>query len=84
MDTAPVFKPAKHFLYLVAVSVKRPVAGDRHLAIDLRQYAGREALCGQDASKPVGVIATIAEHRRRLRQGVEHQRRALVVAHLAF
>ena len=84
VDTAPVFKPAKQFLFLVALSVKRPVVGDRHLAIDLRQYAGREALSGQGASKPVGVIAAIAEHRRGLRQGVEHQRRALVVAHLAF
>ena len=27
VDTAPVFKPAKHFLYLVALSVKRPVWG---------------------------------------------------------
>ena len=45
-DTAPVFKPAKHFLSLVALSVMRSVAGDRHLAIDLRQFAGREALCG--------------------------------------
>ena len=84
VDTAPAFKPAKHFLYVLALSVKRPVVGDRHLAIGLRQYAGREALCGQGASKPGGVIAAIAEHRRGLRRGVEHQRRAVVVAHLAF
>ena len=82
VDTAPVLvKPVKHFLFLVALSVKRPVVGDRNLAIGLRQYAGREALSGQGASKPVGVIP---EHRRGLRQGVEHQCRALVVDHLAF
>ena len=59
MDTAPVLEPAEHVLDLVALSVERPVVGDRHLAVDLRRYAGRDALCGQGASKPVGVIAAI-------------------------
>ena len=84
MDAPPVLELAEHLHDLVALSVERLVVGDRHLAVDLRRYAARDALCGQGASKPVGVIAAIDEHRRGLRQGVEHQRRALVVAHLAF
>ena len=84
MDEPPFLELAEPILDLVALSVKRPVVGDRHLAVDLRRYAGRDALCGQGASNAVGVMAAIAEHRRGLRQNVEHQRRAHVVAHLAF
>lgn len=58
--------------------------GRRHLAVDLGQDAGEEAPSGQSGPEPVGVIASIGEQGLRRRQGIDHERRVLVIAHLIF
>jgi hypothetical protein len=45
---------------------------------------GSVPACGERLSEPVGVVASIADHRLDLGKRFKHQRRALVVAHLAF
>ena len=46
--------------------------------------AGLDPLFDQGFAKPVAVIASIGDQRLGVRQGIEHQRRALMIAHLAF
>ena len=55
---------------------------DRHFAVALLRDAGGNALCDESAAEPVGVVAASTEHRRGGRQGIEHQRCTLVIAHL--
>jgi len=77
-------EPSEHVLDAVALSVERAVVRDRDFAVGLGRDAGDNPAFGQRAAEPVGVISPVAEHGLGLRQSVEHQRRALVVAHLAF
>ena len=39
---------------------------------------------GERVTEPVGVVAAVGQQHRGLRHGLEHERRARVVAHLAF
>ncbi len=62
----------------------RLVVGDLDLSVGLRGDAGVEAAFGQGGSQPVGAVAFVTEQDLGPRQGVEHQGRAFVVAHLSL
>ena len=78
----PVLEPAEHALDLVVLTVKRSVVRDRHLTVGLRRDAGNDAAFVESIAEPVCIVALVAEHRLGLRQDIEHQGRAFVVAHL--
>jgi hypothetical protein len=84
MDAPPVLEASEHVLDLVALAIEGFVVGDRDLAVGFGWDARGDALGDQGLTEPVGVVTPIAEHGPGLGQGVQHQSRALVVAHLAF
>ena len=49
---------------------------------DPRGDAGKYAVCAQLIAQPVSIIASVSEHWLGLWGGIQHERRALVVAHL--
>jgi len=84
VDAPPVLQSGEHGLDPVALAVERLVVLDLDLAIGLRRDAGRDPSFDQGLAEPVGVVAFVAEQRLGLREGVDHQGRTLVIAHLAL
>ena len=84
VDAAPVFEFAEHVLDLVALAVEGGVVGDWHFAVGLRRDAGGDAALSQRMAEPVGIVAAVGEQRLGLREGIDHHRSALVIAHLPF
>ena len=83
VDAPSLLQSAEHVFDLVALAVERLVVLDLDLAIGLRRDAGRDSSCDQGLAEPVGVVAFVAEQRLGLGEGVDHQGRTLVIAHLA-
>jgi hypothetical protein len=81
-DSAPVFDFSEVAFYLVTFFVERPVLFVPDLAVLLRRDAGGNALCSQRLAEPVAVVAPIPGQGLGIRQGVEHELCALVIAHL--
>ena len=84
MDAAPVIKFSEHVFDLVALPIERGVVRDWHFAVLLRRDAGGNFAFCECGAKPVCVIASVAEQGFGLGQGVDHQCRPFVVAHLPF
>jgi hypothetical protein len=84
MNKSPVFESAEHILDFVSLAVERTVMFDRLFAVGFLRDASCDAPFGQSLTRPVGVIALVAEKFLGLRQGRQHQRRIFVAAHLAF
>ncbi len=84
VDAPPVLESAEHVFDLVALAIERIVVLDWDLAVELGGYAGGNAPGGDGLAEPVGVVTSVAEQGFGLGQGGDHQRRALVVAHLAL
>jgi len=84
VDASPVLEPTEHVFDLVALAVQRSVVRDRDFAVGLGWDARRDAALAQRQAEPVRVIAPVAEHRLGFGKGIDHQRRALIVAHLIF
>ena len=82
VDAPPVFEPSEHVLDLVALFVEDDVMWDRDLPVGFRRNAGGDAARGEGGAEPVGVVTLVGEKLPGYRQGGQHQRRALVVAHL--
>ena len=55
---------------------------DGDFAIGFRGYAGCNAAGGEGGAEPIGVVTLVGQELLCLRHGGQHQRRALVVAHL--
>lgn len=81
---APALELSQHILDLVTFAIKQPIMRDWGLAVPLGWYSGGNASLGRRCAEPVGVIAAISNQRFGLREGVDHQRRTLIVVHLAF
>ncbi len=84
MDAAPVLELAEHLLDPVALAIEGAVVRDRYLAVGFLEDALRDATRDQVVSEPVGVVVPVAEHGVGSWQRVDHQRGALVIAHLAL
>ncbi len=84
VDAPPVLEFAEHVFDPVALAVEGGVVRDRHLAVGLRRDAGSDATLGQGMAEPVGIVAPIGEQCLGLGERIDHQRGALVVAHLPF
>ena len=56
--------------------------GDGDLPIGFRGDADGDAALGEGGAEPIGVLALVGEKLLGFGQGGQHQRRALVVAHL--
>lgn len=84
VDAPPVFKFAEHVLDLVTLAIEGRVVRDGHLSVGLRRDAGGDATLGQGVTEPVGIVAPISQQRLGFGERIDHQRGALVVAHLPF
>tara|TARA_E500000318_G_scaffold86349_1_gene82780 strand:- start:31444 stop:31809 length:366 start_codon:yes stop_codon:yes gene_type:complete len=89
VDASPVLEFAEHVLDLVPPTVERGVVRNPDLEVCLRGYAGADFAVGQGGAEPVGIVpvgivALVAEQGLGLREGIEHQRRALVVTRPPF
>ena len=83
MDAPPVFKPSERVFDPVALLVEDGVIGDRDLSIGFRGDAGGDPAPCERGAQPIGVVALVGEKLPGLvGQGGQHQRRALVIAHL--
>src|SRR5215210_5258455 len=82
MDAAPILEASEHDLDLVTPAVERGVMRDRHLTVRLRGDAGGHLPGGKRLAQPVGIIASVGDEEVGLRDRLEHQSGALVVAHL--
>ena len=84
VDAPPVLEPAEHVLDFVPLTIEFAVMSDRGFAVRLRWDAGHDPALGEGSAKPVGIIALVGEQLPGGRQRIDHQSRALVIAHLAF
>ena len=84
VDTSPVLEAAKHVFDLVPLAIEALVVGDLYSAVGSRWDAWGYAARRQGVAEPVGVIAPVAQQNFRFWQGLDHQSRAFVVAHLPF
>ena len=66
VDAAPVLELAEHILDPVALTVECAVVRDRDFAVSFGRDAGGDALCDQGVSKPVGIVAPVAELAERM------------------
>ena len=82
VDSPPVFEPPEHDLDLVTLSVERSVVRDGDFAVALRRDAGGGSTLGESVAEPVGIITPVAVKVPCPWQGIDHERSALVVAHL--
>lgn len=83
-DPPPIFQPSEGVFYFVTLFVELLVVGMLDLAVPFRRDARLDAFFDQGFAKPVAVIAPIAGQRPGLRQGIEHEPCALMIAHLPF
>lgn len=83
-DASPVLKLGEQVLDLVALSIENLVVVEGNFAAAARGDAGLDTSCFEFLTEPCAVIAAIGNQMGGRRQGVEHETRALVVAHLAF
>jgi len=84
VDAPPVFETPEHVFDLVALFVEDGVMGDRGFAVGFGRNAGGDAAFGEGGAEPVGVVTLVGQELLGFRQGGQHQRCALVVAHLAL
>ena len=84
VDAPPVLDAPEGVLDLVALSIERLVVVDLDRSVGSGRDAGRDAACDQRSAEPVGVIAPVAQQGFGFGKSVDHQGRALVVAHLAL
>ena len=84
MDAAPVLEFAEHVLDPMTLAIEGRVVRDRDFTVGLRRDAGDDATLGQGVTEPVGIIAPVGEQCPGLGEGIDHQRRPFVVAHLPF
>jgi hypothetical protein len=81
---SPVFDFGEQVFDQMALFVERFIIVILHLAVGFwRDAAGDTARC-QCTAEPVAVIAFVAQQFLGIRQSIEQQNSALVVAHLAF
>jgi hypothetical protein len=83
-DPAPVLEAAKRVLDAMTLAIEGSVVGQRGCARPGRWDAWRDAALTQSRSKPVAVVATVAEQFACSRQNRQEQGGPPVVAHLAF
>ena len=84
LDASPVLQFSEHVLDLVTLAVDCCIVRDGHLSVGLRWDAGGDAPFGQCVTEPVGIITPIGEQCLGPGGRTNHQRGALVVAHLPF
>lgn len=84
VDAAPVLEFAEHVLDFVTLAIEGCIVRDGHFAVGLRRDAGFDPTLGQGMAEPVGIVAPVGERRLGPREGIDHQRSALVIAHLPF
>jgi hypothetical protein len=84
VDAAPVLELAEHVLDLVTLAVECCVVRDGHLSVGLGWDAGGDAALGQCVAEPVGIVAPVGQQGLGLGERIDHQRSALVIAHLPF
>ena len=77
----PVLDAPEGVVDLVPRSMERLVVVDLDRSIGSRRDAGRYAVSDQRSAEPVGFIAPVAQQGFGFGKGVDHQGRALVVAH---
>ena len=82
VDAPPIFEPAEHVFDLVTLLVEDGVMGDRDLPVGFRGNAGFHAPLGEGCAEPVGVVTLVGQQLLGFRHGGQHQRRALIIAHL--
>ena len=82
VDAAPIFESPEHVFDFVALLVEEGVIGDRDLPIGFRGDAGGDAALCEGGAEPIGIVALVGEKFLGLGHGGQHQRRALVIAHL--
>ena len=82
VDAPPVFEAPEHVFDLMALFVEDGVMRDRGFAVGFGRNAGGDAALGEGGAEPVGVVTLVGQKLLGLRHGGQHQRGALVVAHL--
>ena len=83
-NASPVLQLGEQVLDLVTLTIEGLVVAERHFAAAARRDAGFDASGFQFLAEPGAVIAAIGNEVFGGRQGVEHETRALVIAHLPF
>ena len=83
-DAPPVLELGEQVFDFVARSIDRLVIGERRLSAFRWRNAGFGPAFCQRRAKPVAVIAAVGDQGFGLRQGFEHEPRALVIAHLTL
>jgi hypothetical protein len=71
VDAAPVLEPSEHDLDPAALAIERGIVRDRYLPVCLRGDAGGDLAVGQGGTKPVSIVALVAE--QGLRPGAGHR-----------
>src|SRR3569623_1597895 len=84
VDAPPVLEPAERIFDLVPLAIENAVMFDRLCAVGPRWDAGRDTPGRERLAEPVGVVALVAKQLLRGWQRIDHQGRALIIAHLAF
>jgi hypothetical protein len=82
VDTAPILKPSEHVLDFMASAIEPDVVRDLDLAVHFRRDAGGDTAIGQGGAKPVGIVSSVAKQGFGLGEGVDHEGRTFIVAHL--
>jgi hypothetical protein len=84
VDAPPIFDAPEHVFDFVALLVEDGIIGDGDLPVGFRGDAGGDATLCEGGAEPIGVVALVGEELLGLGHGGQHQRRALVIAHLAL
>ena len=84
VDAPPVFGAPEHVFDRVALFIEDGVMRDGDLPIGFRGDAGDDAALCEGGAEPIGVVTLVGQELLGSWHGGQHQRRAPVVAHLAF
>ena len=84
VDTPPVLELSEHVLDLVARAVECRVEGRRVFSVGSWRNTGGNPVLDQRLTEPVRIIALVCQQACGSGKRIDHERRPLVVTHLAF
>jgi hypothetical protein len=84
VDTPPVLELSEHVLDLVARAVECRVEGRRVFSVGSWRNTGGNPALDQRLTEPVRIIALVCQQACGSGKRIDHERRPLVVTHLAF
>ena len=83
-DATPIFEPSEGVLIFVTFFVEAPCRSHAGSCGSFSAECTARHLFDQSLAEPIAVIAPIAGQRSGLRQGVEHEPCAFMIAYLPF